>query len=152
MFLWIRLNSELLRYQGVQNFAKNNTENAELASKMLKQQHFLYQRKNLYVPILGRIFSGEPDSVDNHWRLFHLKFFYFSVHRTLSGRVWWMPELARTVQSVFGCFLLWQYTGSQVFMCRDRKCLRGFRYDVQASCRHQAHCLRRSRVWATGGK
>ena len=48
MFLWIRLNSELLRYQGVQNFAKNNTENAELASKMLKQQHFLYQRKNLY--------------------------------------------------------------------------------------------------------
>ena len=33
MFLWIRLNSELLRYQGVQNFAKNNTENAELASK-----------------------------------------------------------------------------------------------------------------------
>ena len=27
MFLWIRLNSELLRYQGVQNFAKNNTEN-----------------------------------------------------------------------------------------------------------------------------
>ena len=31
MFLWIRLNSELLRYQGVQNFAKNNTENAELA-------------------------------------------------------------------------------------------------------------------------
>ena len=35
--LWICLNSELLRYQGVQNFAKNNTENAELASKMLKQ-------------------------------------------------------------------------------------------------------------------
>ena len=34
----------------------------------------------------------------------------------------------------------------------DRKCLRGFRYDVQASCRHQAHCLRRRRVWATGGK
>ena len=31
MFLWIRLNSELLRYQGVQNFAKNDTENAELA-------------------------------------------------------------------------------------------------------------------------
>ena len=31
MFLWIRLNSELLRYHGVQNFAKNDTENAELA-------------------------------------------------------------------------------------------------------------------------
>ena len=29
-------------------------------------------------------------------------------------------------------------------MCGDIKCLRGFRYDVQASCRHQAHCLRRS--------
>ena len=66
MFLWIRLNSELLRYQGVQNFAKNNTENAELASKMLKQQHFLYQRKNLSLPILGRIFSGELISEDNY--------------------------------------------------------------------------------------
>ena len=48
-----------------------------LNSLTLRQQHFLYQRKNLYVPILGRIFSGEPDSVDNHWRLFHLKFFLF---------------------------------------------------------------------------
>lgn len=74
MFLWIRLNLELLRYQGVQNFAKNNTENAELASKMLKQQHFLYQRKNLYIPILGRIFSGEPDSDDNHRSPFQLAF------------------------------------------------------------------------------
>ena len=74
MFLWIRLNSELLRYQGVQNFAKNNTENAELASKMLRQQHFLYQRKNLYIPILGRIFSGEPDSDDNHRSPFQLAF------------------------------------------------------------------------------
>ena len=59
MFLWIRLNSELLRYQGVQNFAKNNTENAELASKMLKQQHFLYQRKNLYNQEPSRSSSGE---------------------------------------------------------------------------------------------
>ena len=33
MFLWIRLNSELLRYQGVHAFAKTDTENAELASK-----------------------------------------------------------------------------------------------------------------------
>ena len=74
MFLWIRFNSELLRYQGVQNFAKNNTENAELASKMLRQQHFLYQRKNLYIPILGRIFSGEPDSDDNHRSPFQLAF------------------------------------------------------------------------------
>ena len=39
-------------------------KSAELASKMLRQQHFLYQRKNLYIPILGRIFSSEPDSED----------------------------------------------------------------------------------------
>ena len=45
IILWICLNSELLRYHGVQNFAKNDTENAELASEMLRQQHFLYQRK-----------------------------------------------------------------------------------------------------------
>ena len=36
MFLWIRLNSELLRYQGVQNFAKNNTENTLSISFFLK--------------------------------------------------------------------------------------------------------------------
>ena len=68
MFLWIRLNSELLRYQGVQNFAKNNTENAELASKMLKQQHFLHQRKNLYNPVSKRSSSDETNTEDNHVR------------------------------------------------------------------------------------
>ena len=66
MFLWIRLNSELLRYQGVQNFAKNNTENAELASKMLKQQHFLYQRKNLYNQEPLRSSSGETAPEDDY--------------------------------------------------------------------------------------
>ena len=76
MFLWIRLNSELLRYQGVQNFAKNNTENAELASKMLKQQHFLYQRKNLYDLMPSRSFSGEPISDDNYRFLSLLEFFF----------------------------------------------------------------------------
>ena len=35
-----------------------------LNSLTLRQQHFLYQRKNLYIPILGRIFSSEPDSED----------------------------------------------------------------------------------------
>ena len=69
MFLWIRLNSELLRYQGVQNFAKNNTENAELASKMLKQQHFLYQRKNLYNQEPSRSSSGE-NVPEKHLRKF----------------------------------------------------------------------------------
>ena len=76
MFLWIRLNSELLRCQGVQNFAKNNTENAELASKMLKQQHFLYQRKNLYDLMPSRSFSGEPISDDNYRFLSLLEFFF----------------------------------------------------------------------------
>ena len=37
------INPETLR---AQNFARNDTENAELAA--LKQQHFLHQRKNLY--------------------------------------------------------------------------------------------------------
>ena len=77
MFLWIRLNSELLRYQGVQNFAKNDTENAELASKMLRQQHFLYQRKNLYNQEPSRSSSGETvpeDDSKTSW----LEFFYFA--------------------------------------------------------------------------
>ena len=42
----------------IQNFAKNNTENAELASKMLRQQHFLYQRKNLYTKNLYEVFQA----------------------------------------------------------------------------------------------
>ena len=63
----------------IQNFAKNDTENAELASKMLRQQHFMHQRKNLHIPILGRIFSGEPDSDDNHRRAFTLEFFIISL-------------------------------------------------------------------------
>ena len=35
---------------------------------------------------------------------------------------------------------------------QGQKYLRGFRHEVQASCRHQAHCLRRSRVCANGSK
>ena len=90
MFLWIRLNSELLRYQGVQNFAKNNTENAELASKMLKQQHFLYQLKNLYSQEPSRSSSGETDTEDNHRQFFpYWSFlFLFQFHRTLLWVVW----------------------------------------------------------------
>ena len=40
-----------------------------LNSLTLKQQHFLYQRKNLYLPILGRIFSSEPAPEDTHMQL-----------------------------------------------------------------------------------
>ena len=50
-----------------------------LNSLTLRQQHFLHQRKNLYIPILGRIFSGEPDSDDNHRRAFTLEFFIISL-------------------------------------------------------------------------
>ena len=42
----------------IQNFAKNDTENAELASKMLRQQHFLHQRKNLYTKNLYEVFQA----------------------------------------------------------------------------------------------
>ena len=93
MFLWIRLNSELLRYQGVQNFAKNITENAELASKMLRQQHFLYQRKIVYNPISLRSSSGETDTEDNHRQFFpYWSFlFLFQLHRTLLWVVWRVP-------------------------------------------------------------
>ena len=66
----LRLNSKLLKYQGVQNFAKNNTENAELASKMLKQQHFLYQRKNLYNQEPCTKFSQARTVPEKHLRKF----------------------------------------------------------------------------------
>ena len=39
-------------------------------------------------------------------------------HRTLFWGVWWMPELTKTARSVVGVLSWWQYTGSQVFMCR----------------------------------
>ena len=77
------LNSKLLRFHGIQNFANSDTENAELASKMLRQQHFLYQRKNLYIPILGRIFSSEPDSEDTSRESALPPEFFVPVHRTL---------------------------------------------------------------------
>ena len=88
MFLWIRLNSELLRYQGVQNFAKNNTENAELASKMLKQQHFLYQRKNLYNQEPSRSSSGEIVPENLHENL-QPEFFISALYRTLFWSSGW---------------------------------------------------------------
>ena len=50
----------------IQNFAKNDTENAELASKMLRQQHFLYQRKNLYNQEPLRSSSGETAPEDDY--------------------------------------------------------------------------------------
>ena len=115
MFLWIRLNSELLRYQGVQNFAKNNTENAELASKMLKQQHFLYQRKNLYDLMPSRSFSGDPTSDDNS--RFHpcWSSFLFPSHRTLYLLVWrWGEGVAEHKASWMVTYTLKNTTHSRV--------------------------------------
>ena len=64
-------------------------KSAELASKMLRQQHFLYQRKNLYIPILGRIFSSESDSEDtSRESALPPEFFAVPVHRTLFEKVW----------------------------------------------------------------
>ena len=56
--------------------------------KMLKQQHFLYQRKNLYDLMPSRSFSGDPTSDDNS--RFHpcWSSFLFSSHRTLYPVVW----------------------------------------------------------------
>ena len=58
-----------------------------LNSLTLRQQHFLHQRKNLYLPILGRIFSGEPDPEDTHRQLarWSLSFYPAISPRTLSG-------------------------------------------------------------------
>ena len=43
----------------VQNFAKNNTENAELASKMLKQQHFCINAKPVQPGTFTKFFRRE---------------------------------------------------------------------------------------------
>lgn len=56
--------------------------------KMLKQQHFLYQRKNLYDLMPSRSFSGDPTSDDNYRFLSLLEFFLFPHPRTLYLVVW----------------------------------------------------------------
>ena len=82
-------------------------KSAELASKMLRQQHFLYQSKNLYIPILGRIFSGEPDSDDNHRRAFTLEFFIIS-----------LPDFIRDSVEGIGNLLDFVRTSVGVWDCR----------------------------------
>ena len=150
-----------------------------LNSLTLRQQHFLYQRKNLYDQESSRSSSGEIVPENLHENL-QPEFFIFSPHRTLSEVAALPREKLRTTRSTGQWAPLQykmederqKYAGREKLSikisdteryCRryqeeghscaeDRKCLRGFRYDVQASCRHQAHCLRRRRVWATGGK
>ena len=73
----------------IQNFAKNDTENAELASKMLRQQHFLHQRKNLYTKNLYEVFQARQNQriLTKIFRL--LSPFLLPIHpRTLSELVW----------------------------------------------------------------
>ncbi len=80
-----------------------------------------------------------------HW------IFLFHPHRTLS-RVAAPPREKLSINILDTERYCRRYQEEGHSCAEDRKCLRGFRHDVQASCRHQAHCLRRSRVWATGGK
>ena len=96
IILWICLNSELLRYHGVQNFAKNDTENAELTSKMLRQQHFLHQRKNLYTKNLYEVFQARQNQRIFTKILRLLSPFSLPIHpRTLSELVWWRSGWGR---------------------------------------------------------
>mgnify|MGYP000025849792 FL=1 len=78
-----------------------------LNSLTLRQQHFLHQRKNLYIPILGRIFSGEPDSDDNHRRAFTLEFFIIS-----------LPDFIRDSVEGIGNLLDFVRTSVGVWDCR----------------------------------
>ena len=78
-----------------------------LNSLTLRQQHFLHQRKNLYILILGRIFSGEPDSDDNHRRAFTLEFFIIS-----------LPDFIRASVEGIGNLLDFVRTSVGVWDCR----------------------------------
>ena len=51
--------------------------------EMLKQQHFLHQRKNLYDLMPSRSFSGEPISDDNYRLHPCWSSFFIPQHRTL---------------------------------------------------------------------
>ena len=99
---------------------------------------------------LDEFFQTNPTQIIIARFLLHW-IFLFHPHRTLS----WVAASPRVMLSINisdterYCR---RYQEGWRSCAEDRKCLRGFRYDVQASCRHQAHCLRRSRVWATGGK
>ena len=57
IILWICLNSELLRYHGVQNFAKNDTENVKLALR-LRQSVFCINAKTCPLRTWTKRFRG----------------------------------------------------------------------------------------------
>ena len=88
IILWICLNSELLRYHGVQNFAK--TIQKMQNSLTLRQQHFLHQRKNLYTKNLYEVFQARQNQRIFTKILRLLSPFSLPIHpRTLSELVWW---------------------------------------------------------------
>ena len=73
-----------------------------LNSLTLRQQHFLYQRKNLYNQEPSRSPSGETvpeDDFKTSWLEF---FILLPSHRTLFWIRWCMSGQTRTAQSVFG--------------------------------------------------
>ena len=69
-----------------------------LNSLTLRQQHFLYQRKNLYDQESSRSSSGEIVPENLHENL-QPEFFIFSLHRTLSEVAAKPREKLRTTRS-----------------------------------------------------
>lgn len=55
--------------------------------KMLKQQHFLHQRKNLYNPVSKRSSSDETNTEDNHVRPCQKSFFISPAPYFIPGSV-----------------------------------------------------------------
>ena len=87
------LNSKLLRFHGIQNFANSDTENAELASKMLRQQHFLYQRKNLYTRNLYEVFQVRQQQRIFMKSIHPLSPFFSPIHPRTLYRIVWHPTV-----------------------------------------------------------
>ena len=88
---------------------------------MLKQRHFPYQRKNLYIPILGRIFSDEPYSDYNREIPLALDFFIPSSPDFILGSV---VAAGDAVYKHIGYgTLLSEISGRMALMCREQEML-----------------------------
>ena len=102
--------------------------------KMLKQQHFLYQRKNLYDLMPSRSFSGDPTSDDNS--RFHpcWSSFLFPSHRTLYLLVWrWGEGVAEHKASWMVTYTLKNTTHSRVSKPPERLTYTQINIDQQPS-------------------
>ena len=91
IILWICLNSELLRYHGVQNFAKTDTENAELADAQTAAFSVSTQK-----PVQPDTFMKFLKRADTrcHRREFFLKFHDIPPPDFI-GIVWWVVGICR---------------------------------------------------------